>query len=267
MREPGLKIPLDAAKAYEAFLVPALFGQWSVKVADAAEIQAGVRVLDVACGTGILGREVFSRTGLKGRVVGIDRDPGMIAVAKQLAPGIDWREGEAEALPFPDRSFDAVVSQFSLMFFRDRHQALREMLRVVTPAGRVAVAVWDSLTQIPAYASEVAILEHTAGRRAADALRAPFVLGNGKDLARLFTEAGAAQTEITTQQGMANFPSIRSMVEADLRGWLPLMGVILTEEEINRILHAAEQALASYATADGRVRFPLSAHIVTARKP
>jgi hypothetical protein len=57
------------------------------------------------------------------------------------------------------------------------------------------------------------------------------------------------------------------MVEADLRGWLPLMGVILTEEEIDRILHAAEQALASYATADGRVRFPLSAHIVTARKP
>jgi SAM-dependent methyltransferase len=266
MSEPAPQSQIDAANAYEALFVPALFGQWAPKVADAVQIQPGQRVLDVACGTGILAREVTRRMGSSGRVAGIDPSPGMIAVAKQLAPAVEWREGVAESLPFPDQSFDAVVSQFGLMFFTDRRKALREMLRVLTPGGRLAVAVWDSLNNIPAYASEVALLEQTAGRRAADALRAPFVLGNRKELATLFAEAGMASAEITTNRGTAHFPSIRTMVEADLRGWLPVMGVILTEDQIGRILQEAEQTLSSYATADGLVMFHLSAHLVAAKK-
>lgn len=266
MSEPTLQAQINAANAYEALFVPALFGQWAPKVADAAQIQPGQRVLDVGCGTGVLAREVALRIGSVGRVVGIDPSPGMVAVAKQLAPSVEWREGVAETLPFPDQSFEAVVSQFALMFFKDRDQALREMMRVLTPGGRLAVAVWDSLDNIPAYASEVALLERMAGRQAADALRAPFVLGNRKDLAMLFSEAGVASTEITTHHGTAHFPSIRTMVEADLRGWLPVMGVILTEDQIGRILQEAEQALSTYATADRRAAFDLSAHLVTAKK-
>ena len=264
MAEPTLQAHIDAAKAYEGLFVPALFGQWAPIVADAAQIRPGQRVLDVACGTGILAREIASRVGSVGRVVGIDRSPGMIAVAKQLAPAVDWREGVAESLPFPDRSFEAVVSQFGLMFFTDRRQALREMLRVLTRGGRLAVAVWDSLDRMPAFAAEVALLEHTAGRRAADALRAPFVLGNREDLATLFADAGAASAEMTTHHGTARFPSIRTLVEADLRGWLPVMGVILTEDQIDDILQRAEHALSAYASVDGSVTFPLSAHLVIA---
>jgi SAM-dependent methyltransferase len=153
------------------------------------------------------------------------------------------------------------------MFFADRRQSLREMLRVLAPGGRLAVAVWDTLDNIPAYASEVALLEQTAGRRAADALRAPFVLGNRNDLTALFAEGGAPSPEITTHRGTAQFPGIRAMVEADLRGWLPVMGVFLTEEQIGLVLQSAEHALRAYATADGRVTFRLSAHLVTATKP
>ena len=105
------------------------------------------------------------------------------------------------------------------------------------------------------------------GRRAADALRAPFVLGNRKDLATLFPEAGMASADITTQHGTAQFPSIRTMVEADLRGWLPVMGVTLAEDQIGLVLEEAEHALSAYATGDGRVTFHLSAHLVTAEKP
>lgn len=267
MGEPTLQAQVDAANAYEALFVPALFGQWAPRVADAAQIQPGQRVLDVACGTGILAREIAPRVGSGGRVVGVDPSPGMVAVAKQLAPAIEWREGVAESLPFPDQSFDAVVSQFGLMFFTDRRQALREMLRVLTPGGRLAVAVWDSLDNVPAYASEVALLERMAGGQAADALRAPFVLGDRKDLATLFSEAGVASVQVTTHRGTAQFPSIRTMVEADLRGWLPVMGVILSEDQIDHILQEARQALSSYATADGKATFRLSAHLVTAKKP
>jgi SAM-dependent methyltransferase len=265
MSESTSQAHIDAAHAYEALFVPALFKQWAPKVANAADIQSGQRVLDVECGTGILAREVALRTGSTGTVIGIDPNPGMIAVAKQLAPSIEWREGVAESLPFPDQSFDAVVSQFGLMFFRDQRQALREMLRVLAPGGRLAVAVWDSLDSMPAYASEVVLLEHTAGRQAADALRMPFVLGNRKHLAELFSEVGAASAEITTHHGTAQVPSVRTMVEADLRGWLPLVGVNLTEDQIRRILEEAEQDLSPYATADGRAVFQLSAHLIVVR--
>lgn len=267
MDEPGLQSQIDAANAYEALFVPAVFGQWAPIVADAAGILPGQRVLDVACGTGILAREAASRVGPRGHVTGIDPNAGMVAAAGRLAPAIEWREGVAEALPFPDRTFDAVVSQFGLMFFTERRQAIREMLRVMVPGGRLAVVVWDSLERIPAYAAEVALLESTAGRPAADALRAPFVLGNPGDLETLFADADVPSAEITAHQGVARFPSIRTMVEADLRGWLPVMGVLLTDDQIARVLQEAERVLGAYADADGRVTFPVSALLVTAKRP
>jgi SAM-dependent methyltransferase len=262
MTEPAGGELIDAAKAYEALFVPALFRQWAAKVADAAALRTGQRVLDVACGTGVLAREAAARVGAAGRVVGIDPNPGMLAVAAQLAPGVEWREGAAESLPFPNRSFNAVVSQFGLMFFRDRHQALQEMRRALIPGGRLVVAVWNSLEEIPAYASLVTLLEETAGRRAADALRAPFVLGDRRDFARLASQAGLDPARIQTNQGVAEFRSIRIMVEADLRGWLPVMGVVLADDEIEAILRQAERVLAPYETPDKRMSFPISAHLL-----
>jgi SAM-dependent methyltransferase len=224
-------------------------------------------VLDVACGTGVLAREAALCVGSTGSVAGLDANPGMLAVAARLGPGVEWRQGTAESLPYPDQPFNAVVSQFGLMFFTDRRQALREMLRVLAPGGHLAVAVWDSLANTPAYAAEVALLERVAGQRAADALGAPFVLGNREELTTLFASAGVLSIAITTLHGTAQFPSIRSMVEADLRGWLPVRGVALPEDQMHRILIEAEHALSPYVTAGGRVAFDSPAHIVTRTMP
>jgi SAM-dependent methyltransferase len=266
MSDAGLQIQVDAARAYDSLFVPALFAQWASKVADAAMIQPGDRVLDVACGTGALTRMVQSQAGPGGQIVGLDPNPGMLAVAKDLGPTIDWRQGVAESLPFADASFDVVVSQFGLMFFADRAQALREMLRVLAPKGRLVVAVWDGLDSMPAYAEEVVLLDRLAGRAAADALRAPFVLGDRKELTAMFRDAGAVSIETTTDKGTARFPGIRVMVEADLRGWLPMMGIVLGEEHIESILREAETALAEHVGPDGGTAFDLSVHIVSARK-
>ncbi len=255
-----------AATAYEHLHVPALFQQWAPRVAEAAAIGLGDRVLDVACGTGVLAREAALRVGDQGRVAGLDAAAGMLAVAARLAPSIEWRHGVAESLPYDDHSFDAVISQFGLMFFHDRLAAIREMLRVLGPGGRVAVAVWESLENSQAYPEEVALLDRLAGKPAADALRAPFVLGDRRKLAALFQDAGASSIEIVTHHGTAQFPSIRTMVEADLRGWLPIMGVVLAEEQIESILQEAEQALCRYLTTTGTVQFDAPAHIVVGRK-
>lgn len=192
MTETVRQTEIDAAKAYEGLMVPSLFGEWAPKVADAARIRAGERVLDVACGTGVLAREAAARVGAAGFVTGLDPGAGMLEVAMQIAPGVEWCHGTAESLPFPDESFDAVVSQFGLMFFADRREALRQALRVLKPGARMAVAVWDSLDGNPAYAEEVALPERLAGEPAADAVRTPFALGNRQALAALFADAGVA---------------------------------------------------------------------------
>lgn len=268
MTEAGAKqAQIDAARAYQGLFVPALFQEFAVKVADAARIRPGERVLDVACGTGVLAREVALRAGPEGRVAGIDPGAGMLAVARELSPAIDWKPGFAEKLPFPDRSFDAVVSQFGIMFFTDRRQSLREMLRVLTPGGRLVVAVWDTMESMPAYEIETAVIEKTAGRKAGDALRAPFVLGDREALAALLAEAGMPDAAISTHRGTARYPGTRVMVEADLRGWLPLMGVTLTEAQIAHILGETGPALADYTAADGRMSFDLSAHFIAATRP
>ena len=259
----GTDPAVEAAWAYENLHVQALFRQWAQPVLDAARVTEGNRVLDVACGTGVLAREAVERVGSTGSVSGLDLGPGMLAVAEEIESTVTWIEGDAGRLPFDDDEFDAVASQFGLMFFPDRMQAIREMLRCTKPGGRVVVAVWETLERSAAYPISVEILNRRAGAAAADALRAPFVLGDTDELQSLFTGAGAPAVSIETQNGTARFPSVRTMVEADLRGWLPVMGVVLEDDLIDEILTEAEAALSEFVTAEGEMVFDAPAHIVS----
>ena len=266
MEDQRLQEEIDGAEAYEKLHVPALFQEWASRVLEAAEVGSEHRVLDVACGTGVLSRAAAARVGGGGAVTGVDPNPGMLTVARRLSPGIRWEEGVAEHLPREDASYDRVVSQFGMMFFTDRGAAVQEMLRVLVPQGRLAVAVWDSLENTPAYARAVELLDRMAGPDAANALRAPFIMGDRAELEELLREAGAHDVEGVTPMGRARFPSLRAMVEADLRGWLPIMGVDLEEDLILAILSAAEEELGEYVTPDGRAEFASPAHVVSGRK-
>jgi SAM-dependent methyltransferase len=267
MSHPTLQAQVEAARAYEGLFVPALFGRWTATVADAGGLQVGDHALDVACGTGVLARRALQRVGTTGFVAAVDPNPGMLQVARELEPAVEWREGAAEALPYPDRSFHAVISQFGLMFFTDPARSATEMLRVLTPRGRLAVAVWDDLETMPAYAAEARLLERVAGPAAAAALRVPFAMGDAPRLKSLFQEAGADRVRVTTASVMAEFPSVRLMVEADLRGWLPVMGVHLPEDQIQATLQEAEATLAPYVTPAGTAAFETRAHVVTGERP
>ena len=95
---------------------------------------------------------------------------GMLAVAKRKAPALEWRAARAEALPFAENSFDAVVSQFGLMFFEDQRLALQEMKRVLQWGGRLAVAVWDSLEHFEGYKELTSLIARLHGEQAAAVL-------------------------------------------------------------------------------------------------
>jgi ubiquinone/menaquinone biosynthesis C-methylase UbiE len=253
------------ATAYEELHVPALFRQWVDPVLDAAGVGPGQRVVDVACGTGVLARGASARVGASGSVVGVDADPGMLAVAARVGPAIDFRQAFAESLPLPDRSVDAVVSQFGMMFFTDRVGAAREMRRVLRDGGRLAVAVWDAIERQPAFAIEVDILDELVGKDAADVLRYPFALGDPEEVREIFGRAGLKDVRVETRSGTARYPSVRSLVDADLRGWLPLVGQHLTEETIERVLEAADREMSRFVTNDGVV-FDAPAHIISGTK-
>lgn len=259
------QVQASAAEIYEDFFVPALFQEWAGPVAAAAAVGPGQEVLDVACGTGVLARELRARTEPGGRVVGLDRNAGMLAVARRRTPEIDWELGRAEALPFPDERFDAVVSQFGLMFFEDRRRALGEMWRVLRPRGRLAVAVWGRLEDAPGYAAITALLQRLFGDRVANALRAPYALGDTDELAALCTAAGIAGARVATRRGTACFPSIEAWVHTDVKGWT--LADLIDDGQYRRLQAAAGEALADFAGPDGAVRFAHPAHIVTATKP
>ena len=116
------------------------------------------RVLDVACGTGVVARLAAARVGGSGNVVGLDLNPGMLAVAASIAPEtpatsapITWREASATKMPFTDASFDIVYCQLGLQFFPDRSAALREMHRVLVSEGRLGLMVWRGIEHSPGF--------------------------------------------------------------------------------------------------------------------
>ena len=257
---------IDAGHGYEALFVPALFAPWTGPVTDAAGLTAGDQVLDVACGTGVLSRRALHNVSPGGRVVGVDPAAGMLAVAAELQPGVEWLSGTAEALPVGDAEFDAVVSQFGMMFF-DRAAAAIEMFRVLKPGGRLAVAVWNSVNENPAYLDIIPILEEMVGSAAADALRLPYSLGNPNDVTQPLADAGFCDITVDTLSETARFSSASALIEADLRGWLPLFDIVLEDSEIEAVLAAADKRLAEYVEPSGEALFPMSAHIVAAQKP
>ena len=133
----------DAAELYEQVFVPAIATPVSVELMGASKLVPGERVLDVACGTGLIARLAAAIVGPEGSVTGVDLAPDMVEVARTIDAGggapIEWREGDAAALPFADESFDVVLCQMGIMFMDDVETALTEMMRVLSPGGRIVL--------------------------------------------------------------------------------------------------------------------------------
>lgn len=255
----------SVAEAYDQFFVPALFQQWAGRMVDAAAIASGQRVLDVACGTGVLACAAAERVGSSGSVVGLDPNPEMLAVARRKRTRIEWQDGRAEAIPFPNESFDAVISLFGFMFFEDRRAALGEMCRMLRPGGRLAVAVCDALDRSAGYAVLAELLQRLFGAGVADAFRAPFALGDAERLHTLCIEAGITGATVTQYEGAVRFDSIKALVATE-RACVWTLGGLLDEQQFERLLKEAQQALKPFVTSEGAVVFSMPALIVTAAK-
>ena len=257
------QLSLEAAESYESAFVPALFGEWAGYLVEDAGLTPGRRVLDVACGTGIVARTAADRLGPQLTVVGLDLNEAMLTVARRLRPDIEWRQGDAAQLPFDDGSFDVVLCQSGLMFFPDVPQALREMARVVAPGGTVVAQVWDRREAQPAYAPFIEVAARHAGPEAIDLLSTYFSRGDLDELATLLAAAGLEVTATRTRETTLRFGSVDEFVMTEVNS-TPL-AERLSEETLGRILEDSREALSSFLTSDG-AEIPIRGHVARAEK-
>jgi ubiquinone/menaquinone biosynthesis C-methylase UbiE len=249
---------------YERDLVPTIFAPWAEDLMDLAALRPGEHVLDVACGTGVAARCAASRVGPNGRVVGLDLNVGMLGVARSVSAAptpIEWQEGNAMAMPFPDGMFDVVLSQQGLQYFPDRAAGLREMRRVLRAGGRVALAVWRPIQYSPGFAL---LAEALAQHLAPGLLDGPFSLSDAEALRRLLDEAGYRDVVIRPATKILRFPSAETFLQHYIAA-SPLAEPVGQADAHTRAALAEEvtAALQPYVDHEG-LAFPIENHLAMA---
>jgi ubiquinone/menaquinone biosynthesis C-methylase UbiE len=202
--------------------------------------------------------------------VGVDLNAGMLAMARTLPPSsgaaIEWKEGNAAALPFPEAAFDVVLCQQGLQFFPDKPAALRDMRRVLVPTGRLVLSTWRRISHCPWQCAVADALERHVSTDAAMGIRGAFALGDREELRALVTAAGFRTIRIRLDSQMIRY----STVEEFLPGYLsatPVAGVVATLDGPTRagILREVKKSLQAYLDDDG-LAAPIEAHVVVADK-
>ena len=257
----------QAAELYERYPGRYILGPWAPLLVDAARLATSERVLDVACGTGVVARVAAGRVGPAGRIVGVDLNPGMIAVARSLptpfGATIEWLERSALDLQLADAAFDVVLCQQGLQFFPDKLLALREMQRVLGPGGRLALSVWNS---VGLYNNAVgAALTRYVSKQTADHFCASRQAPTKEELQRFAKEAGFSSVEVRISRMNVRLPPLERFVLDHLAA-TPVATVIADADPKARSKIGASvmEQLQCYADSDG-VTYPEETYVLTAR--
>jgi SAM-dependent methyltransferase len=235
---------------------------------DAAGVRSGTRVLDVACGPGRCAAAAAARGGVP---LGLDAAPGMVAVAHARYPEIDFRQGDAERLPFADASFDAVVAGFVVNHLPCAERALSEFARVVRPGGRVAVTVWDRPERMRLLGVLAEAVERTEGVEDPGLPSGgpdPFRFADEAALAALLSGAGLDAVDIRSIAFEERVGDIDELWEGMLAGSVRTAAVIERQPEAvrRRIRLELEHVAAAYRS-DAGIALPVSAKLASGRRP
>jgi ubiquinone/menaquinone biosynthesis C-methylase UbiE len=254
------------AELYERALVGPLFTPWARLLVDRAALAQGDRVLDVACGTGIVARLVKDRLGDSGRLVGVDLSPLMLAVARTVAPTIEWREANAASLPFEAGQFDVVFCHQGLQFMPEKDAVVRELRRVLAPGGKLELATWRPQEEIPL----ILALHRVAERHLGPVTDTRHAFGDAKALERVATDAGFRDVRVETLTLPIRFDDAMTFVRLNamaLVGMTPGAKTMSDDErgaKVAAIVNDSAGAVGPFRDGDG-VRFDLSSNLVSAR--
>lgn len=268
------QLEAGAPELYERYLVPTVTLPWAEDLIERVGLSHGDRVLDVACGTGVVARVAAARVGVGGRVVGVDLNGGMLDVARAKpsqsgCASIEWVEGTALALPFAAGEFGIVVCQLGLQFFDDRLTAVREMRRVLADGGRVGASVYTSIERNPAALALSDALDRHLGGVASVAKRSEHSLADSNALRGLFAAAGFVGSRVETVTRTVRFASVEEWVGIQLAA-TPLAaaarGPSGGADLVARVAADVGDALAPFVH-DDAFAFPQEVHVVLAAAP
>jgi ubiquinone/menaquinone biosynthesis C-methylase UbiE len=257
----------NAAENYERYFVPTIGMPFATALLDVAGLHRGERVLDVACGTGVVTRLAAERVGLNGAVAGLDINPAMLAVARTVpssgAP-IEWHEASAESLPLADGSFDVVLSSLGLQFVPDKVSALREMRRVLAPHGRLAIATVGPTPPLFAIL-EQALARHVKPEVAAF-MRAVFSLHEPQELEKLTSGAGFRDAEVRSKALSLTLPGPGEFLWQYVHS-TPLAAAVAQIDDVDRAA-LERDVVAGWRSfvKDGTLADDVSVVLTTARK-
>jgi ubiquinone/menaquinone biosynthesis C-methylase UbiE len=258
----------ESAELYERYLVPPVTLPWAVDLVERVGVEAGERVLDVACGTGAVARVAAARVGGSGRVVGVDVNRAMLRVARARMPELEWREGSVLALPFADGEFDVLFCQLGLQFFPDRPAASSEMRRVLARGGRLGASVYSSIERNPAADALASSLDRRFGEGASRAKRHEHALADPAELAGLLAAAGFADVRVEPATLEVRFASVEEWVRIQFAA-TPLAALLEGREppERERLIELVGADVGARLTrfvGDGGLAFPQEAHVAVA---
>lgn len=258
-------IPGSPVEIYQDIFIPAMIGEWVPHMLALVDLRSGEKVLDVACGTGVITRAAAEAVGTGGSVTGVDISPDMLNLARKLNdgtfPAIDWHECDAQGLPFEDGLFDAVICQLGLMFIPDKVVALKEMNRVLKPNGRVAVMVWGAMEKCPGQTAMAKTWEKLFGAEQAAGFYRQHSMSDPQMLHSLLEAAGFCEIDVQQRTGTMRFPTTAHLV----RGYGALGRFSASEAQQVAAVQEVNQALEIYVGAQGLV-YPIEAVLGKVRK-
>lgn len=233
---------------------------------DAVEAGSGVRLLDVACGTGYVAALATSQGAA---TIGLDFVASMVDEAKKLHPSTEFREGDAEALPFPDESFNAVVCSFGILHFPHSEWAIAEVHRVLVPGGRFAFTVWYPPEKSPYFANFLGAVETYGDMNVPLPPGPPFFrYGDLDECRRTLLAYGFSDATFTALPLIVKLDDEREVLEPLYRGSVRSRNLLLAQQEDVRIRieQAAIEGARQYRHGD-TIEIPIPALLAAARKP
>ena len=270
MKKSGWQLCKGGPEAFEKYVVPAFGGVWAQDMVKRAALRKGDRILDVACGTGIVARYAYESLGDAVHITGVDVNDVALGNAREIsarnAAPIEWKQADVSMLPFSNDTFDVLLCQQGLQYFPDRSRALQESNRVLANDGRIVFSVWRPIEFSPFYFVLHQALEKYISREAASILASAYTLSDPVQLKALFEGAGFKRITIRIVIRQMRYSPLEEFVLGSFFA-SPFANDMVALEEMAReeMLLAIRKSIANYMDDDG-LAAPMESYVVSATK-